>query len=76
MQLNFATHGQATLGPLIAWTNWIIQEGIYSLFKFLAYCNKSLSYIDPETGSKVQMDSLPYNPNKDRETINKYLSYY
>ena len=83
-QKSFAMNGHNTLGGTPAYAERMGREIVANFWNSLQYCNlnfdqdinelmSNISFQDPQTNSQVKLRPLPFNPQQDREAIERYL---
>jgi hypothetical protein len=86
-QKSFAMNGHNTLGGTPAYAERMGREIVANFWNSLQYCNlnfdqdinelmSNISFQDPQTNSQVKLRPLPFNPQQDREAIERYLRLY
>jgi hypothetical protein len=86
-QMNFATHGKATLGSTTAYANRLAREAVADFYNTLCLSDlnleldlndlmEAITISDPVTNKAVKMEHLPYNPATDMDHIRRYQSLY
>ena len=86
-QKSFAMNGHNTLGGTPAYAERMGREIVANFWNSLQYCNldfdqdinelmSNISFQDPQTNSQVKLGPLPFNPQQDREAIERYLRLY
>ncbi|KAF9528572.1 hypothetical protein CPB83DRAFT_894357 [Crepidotus variabilis] len=87
VQQDFATHGGATLGSVDEYANRMAREAVFNFYNTLSLCNldlntdlndlmASISIRDPQSGDKINMRPLPFNPQTDDKVIRDKISFY
>ena len=85
-QLDFATHGEATLGGKDAAANRLGREAVMLFLNSLSLANLTLDLdidhivrkieYEDEDGKKVALTKLPYNPIKDAAKVERWRGLY
>jgi hypothetical protein len=86
-QKTFAMNGHNTLGGTPAYAERMGREIVANFWNSLQYCDlnfdqdmnelmSNISFKDPETNSQVKLGPLPFNPQRQRKVIERYLGLY
>ena len=86
-QKMFAMHGQNILGGTSAYAERMGREIVGNFWNSLQSCDlefdqdinelmSRISFKDPQTDSQIRLGPLPFNPQRDREAIERYLGLY
>jgi hypothetical protein len=86
-QKTFAMHGQNILGGTSAFAGRMGREIVGNFWNSLQFCDlefdqdinelmSKISFRDPQTNSQVRLGPLPFNPQQDRDVIERYLGLY